>query len=1359
MTTASLRPPENPEDPKDPKDRDQQRKPRGRPRKQHKPVNKTPKKRKKPQTPQRPQQPRSRDDTAAELGDGWFHVRDIVDEKTERGRILYLIDWEGTDPNGRPYAPTWEPADNVTADAIDAWRDKKREGRSPKRVRTNLYQAASDAEELHPEPGEQLSSSSNPLDRLETAEPAADQPPPTRQAAAIQEAHLVVELPGALPTFDPSEFWLIPSQDPSSQATTLPERVSARDIAARDLRVVPDSQEVSGTSVSDAQGSYPDQFDFLAGSQPLDAVPDPADTSARALSSSDIPSHQPESRVVGISGFFTNPDLSTNSAVNPSTHHSRSLLDLTSIGPFPGPANGSSPIFETQPERDFHIATATPSVTESHLTIIPESLRPCPSLQFYQGSESQQSHLTNRNSTPGNSQAAQIVQPLSSHPVEESQSHLESLVLEEDRTVSETVSREEDVHTEAENSSQAPIELNGNIRVTVASEGCEIASSPQKPQVTTPVDNSPRPHSNILDSSQPIRAASAPNMDFKERLEQLRNNHFGGGSKSESPRAAVQSMPSGNIDHLGKDQTDGEGPLTVDTSGSLPSPILPIPLPSTSVPTLSRPSPEQLQAPTSNISLPDHTLSNASPFSSYSAPQTEQPATLDPSTLTLSIECHAEGSPSIATEDGLASEHIPGQSNLDEDDIQTSFPQSHLPHMATDPYEYIIPLPFQTSSRRQYNDIIRKNEASIREYNECFLATPYKSPRKEIVVKLDRMFSQLFDICDFPPFLDSLPPMSPEHMAKHVVDTNGKFSFVAALLDELQALHSDKKLHILVRSGDLMNLLGHVIQSRGCRYIRSGREVVGAADANHPLTVSVSATSEEGFGTVDADAIIAFDHTVPSDLVCSANRQATPITLVLVNFASIQHLNMRIVRDLETLERKNVLLLALVNAMRYVEEPGASNSPLEIATTFAMRIQMPDDYNDNFYWEPQPIPNEVLDNLYASNPQVDPTQLGDPGIGPSQHPANKKRSYVYDDDHNLPKRPKISQPPVVTSADGFSDRVRKVFGYDMTPASDGTVVITADKLQSLSDKFAQLESKVKQSKAREDDFRQLSDRAQEEVNGYRSSINDIQRCYMEALEERGIFDNQSKIAKEDARMLSESVESCRKEITTLKATRTELEKKLAEAHNALLHSSNPDLVRLAELEKELSEANTENQKLQRRVVLAQSDLDYSRNEYGRQSQRLSDADSENRKYAQDMQELQRQANDHIVEVNKTQNRDEVQVLTQQLNELKSSFRERTTELNMAREELKTLKSSRRETRQSSVPRSPRLSSLGVSSPRNGVRGPSAMGGPSSSRGASPQPPAAVIDGPAGSGNGVQNTGLFNQGSGANRLAHLRDPRF
>jgi chromosome segregation ATPase len=308
-------------------------------------------------------------------------------------------------------------------------------------------------------------------------------------------------------------------------------------------------------------------------------------------------------------------------------------------------------------------------------------------------------------------------------------------------------------------------------------------------------------------------------------------------------------------------------------------------------------------------------------------------------------------------------------------------------------------------------------------------------------------------------------------------------------------------------------------------------------------------------------------------------------------------------------------------------------------------------------------------------------------------------------------------------------------------------------------KLAEMESTLKESKVRETEFRQLSDRAQREVDSYVSSINTIQTRYMEALKERGIYDAECKVAKEEALGLSRILESRQAEISTLKAARTELEKKLAEANDALLHSTNPELVKMAQLENDLSAANAQVQHLERKVAVMQSDTDYSKNMYNTASQRGSELASENRGYEKQIEQLQRQADANIVEVNRVQARNEVRALAQQVKELKNVVRERDTELNRVREELKALKSGRRETRQSSVPRSPRLNSLGTMSPRNGARVPSAMGGPSSSRGTSPAPATGIFDMSASSGNGVQNAAAFTQGPGANRLSHLRDQRF
>ncbi|GAP84150.2 putative hda1 complex protein [Rosellinia necatrix] len=1376
---------------------------------------------------------------------GWFTIRDIIDEKRERGHTLYLIDWDGTDRDGRRYDPTWEPATNVTKLAINTWKEKQKGNRGKKKEDVSKTAAAPcrDEDPSPPEttqetdpvpaqnwrrdqrrPGLKYSTvpsatpagdtgerahkrrrtdepptprawarhtesrgqhqPAQPPAHLDTGDPKVNEPAQTRQVGATRGAQIVVELPDTL-ALDPSEFRIIPPSQAgqaSSQATFL-ERMRLPGI---DQRVIPDSQEISGTSISEAYNSHQEPADLFADSQLSVGPPAaqaPLEETSRVSPSPGIPSHQADPGFFGVSGYFANPNISTYSAANSKANQIQSLLHVTSTGPSQGPANEPSPVFQTQPERDFDIIAATCPVATSHSATIPSSIQQQANTHAFLEADSQQSHITNRDSTPSNSQAAQIVQPLSSHPGEAtSQSQSDFSVFEEDRTVLETVPGGSAVQVDSQESSQALSELGSNIRISSVSGGHEPAlpvPSPRAPDSARPGVNKPSPNCATVNPSQesiprtPTNMNAAPAtgapLSAKERLRLFREGHFnsrssvtGSISPAESSPAPLDNPPSVSITRNPTPQPeiygDGEKSSTADMLSSLISPVLPI------VSEAARPQTVASFQPAQANKGPDpphdHVLAAPLSLDSYSAPSIEQPATLDPSALTLSIEKDVDGGSSVPTDDCFAPGPVLGSTNSG-DEMQDDYPRSLLHHVPTGPCEYLVTLPFQTSSRPQYNDIIRENETLMNEYNAPFQVFPYETPRKDVVEKLDVMFSRLFDICDFPPFLDSLTSMSSQQITKHVIGTNAKFSFVAELLDNLRALNSDKKILILVRPGKLMDLLGYVIQSRNCRYIRSGREVVNPTNAENLLTVTLESTSDDASSvSSNVDVVIAFDHTFRHALLASSMGQSTsPIILTLVNTASIQHLNIHIMENLQPLERKNVLMLALVKAMRYVEEPDPAETLFAIAEKFARRIQTPEDPEDEFYWEPQSVPTEIFDDLYAASSQIDGTQLSGRGLGSDRHPSSRKRSHIDDDDdEGLSKRARMSQPEVITTTSLVSDAVRKLWGDTLAPGSEpGTVVVSVDMLQVMAEKFAEFGSKLEESKAREIEFRQLSDRAQSEVNGYVSSINKIQTRYMEALKERGIFEADCKTAQEQASVLSGSLDSCRAEIGMLKATRTELGKKLAEANEALLHSSNPNLIKMAELENNLNIANTEVQRLETKLILVQSEADYNKNLYNKASQRATELSAENRGYEKKIGELQRKADNNIIEVNKIQSRNEVRILAQQVKEQKNLVRERATELTRVKDELKSLKSGRRETRQSSVPRSPRLNSLGgVMSPRNGTRGPSAMGGPSSSRGTSPQPPVAVFDNPVGSGNGMQNAALLNQGPGASRFAHLRD---
>ncbi|KAI1639656.1 hypothetical protein F4809DRAFT_100479 [Biscogniauxia mediterranea] len=1400
---------------------------------------------------------------------GWHSVRDILDEKVEaNGHIQYLIDWAGTDEHGEPWNPTWEPAKNVTEAAIQAWKNKKAEktqkdkpasasgersspGTSPStqastrdsppvqvpaKGRRNSKRGADairsedrfaqapgpheEREQKRRRTGDYPKNKSKPkpansgpggATRQEGANPspAKKNASEVRGNALIKGGKIVIELPHNA-DFDPSEFDVVSLSQSTNQGS--PPSTVVRRYRQFSQRTIPDSQEISATSASEAHNSLvdhqgfagspthsPSQITNRASQEPTSKI------SAGAHSISEIPSHQPDPFAVNTSGNWVNSTFLTDSRTTatttnrPNQSHIRQSTDTRPSQPTTG---GRDPTFQTQVSFTSDTepgASQGTRVSNSGSAVL--SAEQQPSSQGSQNTFSAHS-VSSQGTTL---QPAQVVPPLNSQPHDlSSQSQDNFTVYDEVSNPPNTAPRQSPPTQDSQDSSQALSELDGNTRTSSApqdpvarSQSLVLGEQGRNTPDIHPHDIGSRdlpagPRSSSRDSlagrlttPSKMNSASAEDapLSARERLRLLREQHFADSADSAD---SDEISPGAVVTHDQLQEANRPRPI-IETNPVTDVGLAPLVSPTFVVPSLEPAHSPQLphdpsptfdgsQAPVEQAHPSDLVLDASTSQLPYHGSHEEQPATLNPSQLTLSIEGDMDVSPSLPTDDGIDSGYPVSDALAHDDmDMPSDYPKSLLPYVPTGPNEYLVTLPFHTNIRPQYNDILRENEALIHEYNASFRVSPHQIPDATTVLKLDEMFSRLFDICDIPPFLNAVTSMSPDKVAKHIVGTNAKFSFIAELLDILtKELHSDKKILILVRPGQLVDLLGYVIESRGCRYIRSGN-VVANSSSHNDLTVMVSTTDTHPSSIPkDVDAIIAFDHTFRQGLLPLFDEARRPIILALTNTASIQHLNMRIMDNLAPLERKNVLMLALVKAMRYVEDPDQGVKLSDSADLFAKYIHFRDE-DDNFHWEAQELPEDIFEDLYAASSQTQLSQSSLHAYGVDQLLDNRKRSHMDDDDDILHKRMKMSQmsqPQVVTDASQISDSLKSLIQDDLPKdAGKATVTISIGKLEALSNQIADLEAKLDESHHREQQFRELSDRSKKEVDGYVSSIWAIQIKYMEALKDRGVFDNDCRKAQEEARNLAKSLECSQAANEALKQKNAELEKKLSEATEALLNSSNPDLVKLANQEKELEKAKARAQQLEKQVAIVQNDMEFTKNQYQTASQRAMELSAENRGLEQQISVLRQRADANIVEVNKIQARREVKELARMLQEQRTVVRERDAELNHVREELRIIRSGRRETRQSSVPRSPRLSALSVMSPRNGgVRIPSAMGG-GSSRGGSPAPPAGAYDtggGPGGftgggvgaGGNMAQNMPLFTQPAGNNhRYAHLRDGRF
>lgn len=507
-------------------------------------------------------------------------------------------------------------------------------------------------------------------------------------------------------------------------------------------------------------------------------------------------------------------------------------------------------------------------------------------------------------------------------------------------------------------------------------------------------------------------ASPSTKLSARERLRRIREQYL-----PDNPSLPIQSSSalnpptaSDNSPSL-MDHTDPQPPVEPnaqlvsipDISDTVASPALPIiPLEEEPSATLRDEQPSGLASTGLNNEL-QHTDSISIDMGPVDMTFNEPPATLDPSNLTMSVE-ERDISPSIPTDDALAGSVGPDDGFIPSVDspaqLDDELPQessgSHLIDIPIGTNEHLITLPFFASGngREQYNNIIRENEAAMKEYNSAFIVTPYRSPAPSVTAAIDRMFASLFDFCDYPPFLETALGLGDELATKHAVGTNAKFCFVDEFLLHLHQQESSKKILILVKPGGLLDLLCTVVRTRGYHLIRSGQWMASPADSDSSLIVAVHATSEDpSLLPKDVDAIIAFDHTYREGLLPPSNAADPPLVLLLTNANSIQHINMRVSENMEPLERKNYLMLTLIKAMRYIEEPDYSmRKPDEVAHMFADYLEKGD--NDDFYWAAQDIPDDIFENIHEASSQIQLSQHTLEPPAPSHDPGSRKRSHV-----------------------------------------------------------------------------------------------------------------------------------------------------------------------------------------------------------------------------------------------------------------------------------------------------------------------------------------------------------------------------
>ncbi|KAK4042873.1 hypothetical protein C8A01DRAFT_13508 [Parachaetomium inaequale] len=1268
-----------------------------------------------------------------------FEVRDILDEKLVKGKLLYKVDWADNPTTGERYDPTWEPAENVTAAAVTDWENEKRrrQGIAPESSHPSLE---SDSQPVLP-PNWRAKRRREPS----AAAAEEDERAPTRSRRSVDSGYtstdgdlqssceevqsvphnnnkkLVLEL-SRPPDFDPSEYRLITSSQlapsaPSSQIVdAAPSQGDSNQHAGgrASQRTIPDSQ---------------DGFDSLRTTQST------AQSTARAQeqasntegqisrSDFDIPSRQPEgvhsqsrpsSRLLDESGR----------SISPSSARFEPQLE------YPSEDSPLGEGFLTQPDYDLPF-----SGTESGPSRIAELL------SGNKGRKQHQEHELSQQSAPAPG-INSFLTGSDSHPHFQA-AQQSSLPAGNPGLLTQL--------SEAGGQSSADIVPETALRPPKRRSPSRIpsqsASSPRGKETAQPSTPAKERQASVLFTprNRDMDGEGTPRPSAREKMRQLRAQVFGTSPAvppavppAENRQEPALVSPSAVLPQIGNFAEQLEASAAPADSSELQTSLGEQPVPS--VGHLDQQAADLNQHTGMDLAMTAETgiISGQLEFE-------QPPATVAPADLTTSLE-HIP----VSHDDLPAGNQILGGGTEHSAPISLDQPDRFGLELSADEQDeddshgkyLIVTLPMAANTRAKYLDTISQNKAAMIKFGEVFANSYSSLPDASLVAKIDAIFDRLLNLCDLPAYDDDLPELGKVDMMKHATNSNSKFSFVYEFLNGLWDINA--RILILSQPGRVFEYLEAVVSVTDCPYTILGQE--GSTGQSTEGTSVVLAVAGQDLSKVQGgvDVVIAYDHTARSvELPDTLGFESmAPMVLSLVATYSLDHIEQQLVeqqlverqlveQDLDGLERRNALNLATGTAMEYLRTPERqSPEPHEAAKTFATFLRNPEA---GLHWEPHPLPGNIF-NIWLSSQQHTQESQADLPIAAG---GRKRPLDNLNVDEGIPKRPRLleSQLPSRNSTPArTSDLLKQTLAnHPVAGPSTQMLELPVEQLEKMSAKIAELEARLVAQSAIEAKTREHCLSLESQLRSHERTVQSLQPKYMDALRDRGTFEKQCQKAVDQASAATERLEAQKAENEALKEKNRMLESKLAEANNTLANSTIPEIARLAQAEKDREEALATVEKLEKKIRGVQNEVDYSRKAYQDASNAYTELNREHQELKSKFAESETKASGNLRAIHAMHAESELNDQTRHIDELQAMLENRERELERAKEELKFSRNGRRETRQGSVPRSPRM---GVMSPRP------ARGMGAGSRGTSPAPMSS--DGPGENGGVINGKGSGSQ---------------
>ncbi|KAG5943013.1 hypothetical protein E4U53_007118 [Claviceps sorghi] len=719
--------------------------------------------------------------------------------------------------------------------------------------------------------------------------------------------------------------------------------------------------------------------------------------------------------------------------------------------------------------------------------------------------------------------------------------------------------------------------------------------------------------------------------------------------------------------------------------------------------------------------------------------------------LIPSLLPHEGSSPGdLPQTDPLSSAAVPlpmSQPRADEESDEESDDESSDASREIIVLKHIVTLPFQASIRPFYDDTLLEYKKEVTQFGDVFNREEYTEPDEALVYKIEQVLGRLYNICDYPPDVvgTALEELPSNQLIKYCCDGNAKFNF---LFELLQGLTRETRILIVARSVELLKLLYRLAEALGIECVceelgQSSKQDSGSSVARITLILPERNVDEDDF-----DVVVGYDHSYGSSeigkkLEPEIPDARSPLVLLLVTTHSIEHIDLHVPSDLGLLERRNALVSGIVRARQLVGDPDRGYpEPHELASLF---LDYLNGLVEGIIWDPVPLPEDILD-VYLNTQSR--SQI--PAKDTFNVVGNSRKRKLDDSDDDDAKRPRMlsskhstiegNDAPVPDDVQALLASVKPKESSAALP-STATISVPVAVLQALAEQVSELRRQV-DAADKDAQYKSLISGLESRVKEYERTSAKLYSCQRQALEDRTKFERQ---AQKTEAALQNATETAQKDAEKAQKRIVDLETTVARLTAGQDGSGE---TALAQTQRLLEEAQEKTQMLEKRLQNAHRDADYARSLYQDATATSSALRGENENLKEQVADLGKKTEETLGRVHAIQADVATKQYLLQIRNLKAQLREREIELDCAKDELRLLKNGRRETRQVSVPRSPRM---GMMSPRTGraTYGSSTgnSGGASASRAGSPAMSTSAAD-------GVPISGVL---AGVQFMTHLQGP--